>query len=176
MQSRPTARSHRRQARIRPDASLLVRILQSKALARPRDAGAHLFLERPTARPVFPGAYIWCTHYETMRKAYATAHAFKVWRRQESNLRHPACKAGALPTELRPRGGGKETRTPDPHAASVMLYQLSYAPKNGARPGDPPLFTPPGVTPLMLYYAREVRRAIAHCGECRRRVRKVRAS
>src|SRR5580692_4346681 len=25
-------------------------------------------------------------------------------------------------------GGGKETRTPDPHAASVMLYQLSYAP------------------------------------------------
>ncbi len=25
--------------------------------------------------------------------------------------------------------GGKETRTPDPHAASVMLYQLSYAPK-----------------------------------------------
>lgn len=26
-------------------------------------------------------------------------------------------------------GGGKETRTPDPHAASVMLYQLSYAPK-----------------------------------------------
>jgi len=29
-------------------------------------------------------------------------------------------------------GGGKETRTPDPHAASVMLYQLSYAPT--ARP------------------------------------------
>ena len=26
-------------------------------------------------------------------------------------------------------GGGKETRTPDPYAASVMLYQLSYAPK-----------------------------------------------
>src|SRR6185437_5102032 len=25
--------------------------------------------------------------------------------------------------------GGKEIRTPDPHAASVMLYQLSYAPK-----------------------------------------------
>ena len=25
-------------------------------------------------------------------------------------------------------GGGKETRTPDPYAASVMLYQLSYAP------------------------------------------------
>ncbi len=30
-------------------------------------------------------------------------------------------------------GGGKETRTPDPYAASVMLYQLSYAPI-GLRP------------------------------------------
>jgi hypothetical protein len=28
-------------------------------------------------------------------------------------------------------GGGKETRTPDPYAASVMLYQLSYAPRSG---------------------------------------------
>jgi hypothetical protein len=26
------------------------------------------------------------------------------WRRADSNRRHPACKAGALPTELRPRG------------------------------------------------------------------------
>ena len=26
------------------------------------------------------------------------------------------------------QSGGKETRTPDPYAASVMLYQLSYAP------------------------------------------------
>ena len=30
-------------------------------------------------------------------------------------------------------GGGKETRTPDPYAASVMLYQLSYAPKLASR-------------------------------------------
>jgi hypothetical protein len=29
---------------------------------------------------------------------------------------------------VRVKSGGKETRTPDPHAASVMLYQLSYAP------------------------------------------------
>ena len=38
------------------------------------------------------------------------------WRRQESNLRPPACKAGALPTELRPRsrrGGPMWTRTTD---------------------------------------------------------------
>ena len=37
-------------------------------------------------------------------------------------------------------GGGKETRTPDPYAASVMLYQLSYAPRFGTN--DPPVFTP----------------------------------
>jgi hypothetical protein len=38
------------------------------------------------------------------------------WRRQGSNLRPPACKAGALPTELRPRmhhGGPVWTRTTD---------------------------------------------------------------
>ena len=35
-----------------------------------------------------------------------------------------ACKRGHPE-----RGGGKETRTPDPYAASVMLYQLSYAPE-----------------------------------------------
>jgi hypothetical protein len=35
-------------------------------------------------------------------------------------------------------GGGKETRTPDPYAASVMLYQLSYAP---ALHATAPLFT-----------------------------------
>ena len=28
----------------------------------------------------------------------------ELWRRTESNRRPPACKAGALPTELRPRG------------------------------------------------------------------------
>jgi hypothetical protein len=36
-------------------------------------------------------------------------------------------------------GGGKETRTPDPYAASVMLYQLSYAPMNSRR-GEPSVF------------------------------------
>ena len=30
--------------------------------------------------------------------------AFRRWRRADSNRRPPACKAGALPTELRPRG------------------------------------------------------------------------
>ncbi len=33
-----------------------------------------------------------------------------------------------VPFHREATGGGKETRTPDPYAASVMLYQLSYAP------------------------------------------------
>ncbi len=73
-------------------------------------------------------------------------------------------------------GGGKETRTPDPHAASVMLYQLSYAPRKCRRPGDPPVFTPASASPLVLYYASEVRWAIARCSYGCSWVRKVRAS
>jgi hypothetical protein len=45
-----------------------------------------------------------------------TARCHTWWRRQGSNLRPPACKAGALPTELRPRmhhGGPVWTRTTD---------------------------------------------------------------
>ena len=40
--------------------------------------------------------------------------------------------------------GGKETRTPDPHAASVMLYQLSYAPA----PSRPLSFAAPYPSPF----------------------------
>ena len=39
-----------------------------------------------------------------------------------------ACPRRRMKWSARVDGGGKETRTPDPHAASVMLYQLSYAP------------------------------------------------
>jgi hypothetical protein len=35
-----------------------------------------------------------------------TAGVTKEWRRPGSNRRPPACKAGALPAELRPRAGG----------------------------------------------------------------------
>src|SRR5690606_30089154 len=33
---------------------------------------------------------------------------FKWWSRPDSNRRHPACKAGALPTELRPQNTGRK--------------------------------------------------------------------
>ena len=47
-------------------------------------------------------------------------------------------------------GGGKETRTPDPYAASVMLYQLSYAPtaENGATRPYAGIFDREGRVPL----------------------------
>jgi hypothetical protein len=54
------------------------------------------------------------------------------WRRQESNLRPPACKAGALPTELRPRHStvvglrGLEPRTL--RLSGVRSNHLSYRP------------------------------------------------
>ena len=56
------------------------------------------------------------------------------WRRTGSNRRPPACKAGALPTELRPQKltkmvgrGGLEP--PTPRLSSVCSNQLSYQPK-----------------------------------------------
>ena len=40
-------------------------------------------------------------------------------------------KAPAPWTTLIPRGGAKETRTPDPLLAKEVLYQLSYGPETG---------------------------------------------
>ena len=69
-------------------------------------------------------------------------HALRAWRRSGSNRRPPACKAGALPAELRPRPvpsrptrparpagmgqGGLEP--PTPRLSSVCSNQLSYWP------------------------------------------------
>ena len=41
-------------------------------------------------------------------------------------------KAAGLWTALIPRGGAKETRTPDPLLAKEVLYQLSYGPESAA--------------------------------------------
>ena len=64
-------------------------------------------------------------------------HRYPAWRRSGSNRRPPACKAGALPAELRPLGepttkprrpdmgqGGLEP--PTPRLSSVCSNQLSY--------------------------------------------------
>ena len=57
------------------------------------------------------------------------------WSLSGSNRRPPACKAGALPSELRPHilfllvdccGAGEGIRTPDPLITSQVLYHLSY--------------------------------------------------
>ena len=65
-----------------------------------------------------------------------TKRIWLTWRRPGSNRRPPACKAGALPAELRPLEPGsalslpgrKWDRTTDPRVISTVLYQLSYAP------------------------------------------------
>ena len=43
------------------------------------------------------------------------------WSQRDSNPRHPACKAGALPTELWPR----------PRGAPTGLQTASHAPESG---------------------------------------------
>ena len=56
------------------------------------------------------------------------------WSRSGSNRRHPACKAGALPAELRPRTvrrsmvGLGRFELPTPRLSSVCSNQLSYRP------------------------------------------------
>lgn len=57
------------------------------------------------------------------------------WIRRELNSRHPACKAGALPTELRTRGGIGGSRTRGLPRAKRALSRLSYDPI-GCDPGS----------------------------------------
>src|SRR5437016_9135003 len=70
--------------------------------------------------------------------AYAVVKDRKSWwSRSGSNRRHPACKAGALPAELRPRYFRRGTcsvvglgrfELPTPRLSSVCSNQLSYRP------------------------------------------------
>ena len=62
----------------------------------------------------------------------------KWWSRTESNRRHPACKAGALPTELRPHWkltnqqklvGPGRLELPTSRLSGVRSNHLSYGPK-----------------------------------------------
>lgn len=94
------------------------------------------------------------------------------WRRSDSNRRPPACKAGALPTELRPqrrtpgptgptrrhprkgaaRMGQGGLEPPTPRLSSVCSNQLSYWPKNQSlgcvrHSGTPRLRKPPCPNP-----------------------------
>src|SRR5713101_9573494 len=51
------------------------------------------------------------------------------WSRSGSNRRHPACKAGALPAELRPQMVGLDRfELSTPRLSSVCSNQLSYRP------------------------------------------------
>ena len=66
----------------------------------------------------------------------------KWWSRTESNRRHPACKAGALPTELRPHWkltnqqklvGPGRLELPTSRLSGVRSNHLSYGPLDHAR-------------------------------------------
>ena len=77
-------------------------------------------LQAPSAKP-HPPAVIQPSRPEPLpirdtasSTPQATPLKASLWRRTGSNRRPPACKAGALPTELRPRAKG---RAPAPHQA-----------------------------------------------------------
>src|SRR5204863_9407802 len=74
--------------------------------------------------------------------AYAVVKDRKSWwSRSGSNRRHPACKTGALPAELRPRNKRRSVvglgrfELPTPRLSSVCSNQLSYRP-SGCCAGD----------------------------------------
>ena len=71
---------------------------------------------------------------------FSEVQLFRVlwWSRSGSNRRHPACKAGALPAELRPRClhgalvGLERFELSTPRLSSVCSNQLSYRPSRPA--------------------------------------------
>ena len=77
------------------------------------------------------------------------------WRRRDSNSRPPACKAGALPTELRPHMvniylfasfetmGSSGLEPPTSRLSGVRSNQLSYEPIGLRRPSTLPGSCPP---------------------------------
>ena len=80
---------------------------------------------------------------------------FGVWTRPGSNRRPPACKAGALPAELRARDPSSKKRMgpgglepPTPRLSSVCSNQLSYEPGSELNAFCKPMSTPLGLPSL----------------------------
>ena len=92
--------------------------LGCKPSALPIELCAHDLFEAPTNDPRFERC-LPAIHYSGLPE----------WRRQGSNLRHPPCKGGALPAELRPHknkeSGVYGTRTRRLRNAIPTLSQMS---------------------------------------------------
>ncbi len=86
------------------------------------------------------GAPVTLVPSTTLSCAYAVVKDRKStwWSRSGSNRRLPACKAGALPTELRPRWlvGLDRFELSTPRLSSVCSNQLSYRPSPLQAPPD----------------------------------------
>src|SRR5581483_6173095 len=97
-------------------------------------------LPREDQGPARPPWLTGCPPDDTLPTSLACAYAVvkdhsSWWSRSGSNRRHPACKAGALPAELRPRYSPARTvvglgrfELPTPRLSSVCSNQLSYRP------------------------------------------------
>ena len=89
------------------------------------------------------GVWVWGSVISITASVITTAYQRKWWSLTGSNRRHPACKAGALPAELRPHflvnqlqlklvgPGGLEP--PTSRLSGVRSNHLSYGPPDSVR-------------------------------------------
>ena len=94
--------------------------------------GSNLQLPHPECGvlPIELLAIGWETGVRTLNTGTKTprvaSYTISQWTRRESNPRHRALQARALPTELQVRGAVDRDRTGDLDVGNVALYQLSY--------------------------------------------------
>lgn len=75
-------------------------------------------------REVDPAGFEPATSAMSRRRSNQLSYGSE-WAVQDSNLRHPSCKEGALPTELTSRSGELGTRTLHLLLAKQTLSQMS---------------------------------------------------
>jgi hypothetical protein len=87
---------------------------------------------RPRSSTFSLHAYLRICSFQRATRSTSNRPSRKIkWSRSGSNRRHPACKAGALPAELRPRltlVGLDRFELSTPRLSSVCSNQLSYRP------------------------------------------------
>ena len=136
----PTARgihgSDQPVTKARPQTHQPIHLSKSK-LTRPQH---QVHRQRGSTRSPSDLHYLPATIFRSSDRSQPSQHqSVKWWRRTGSNRRPPACKAGALPAELRPHQCAATTRLhgrglvgqgglepPTPRLSSVCSNQLSY--------------------------------------------------
>ena len=103
--------------------TLTVFISHSSVLLRLRTRNLWLLVLKSIQMLFASSSHIW-------KQAFICSSSRKTleWRRRDSNSWPPACKAGALPTELHPHMGLSGLEPPTSRLSGVRSNQLSYKP------------------------------------------------